>query len=98
MSSGAWRVEYLFGTVGSVGQLSDEELERLRRSIAMLSPRQPCGISRELAIDIIEDLQRCRRGWQRLAEGLGDVLSVAQRALGRPSTGSQHRPTVRTQG
>jgi hypothetical protein len=76
----------VFGSLVPVGQLSDEELERIRRSIAMLTPREPCGLSRELAMEVIEELQRCRRSWRRLAGALGDVLSLAQRTLGKPSS------------
>ena len=37
-------------------------LERLRRSIAMLPPGRPDGLDRDLAIRIIEELQRLQRG------------------------------------
>jgi len=43
-----------------------EDLERLRRSLAMLSPGQPAGFSREEAMRLLAGLQRARRGFERL--------------------------------
>ena len=35
----------------------DHEIERMRRSLAMLRPGQPSGLSREDAIDLLRELQ-----------------------------------------
>jgi hypothetical protein len=47
---------------------SDEDLERIRRSAAMLAPRHPGGLRREEAVELLEELQGHRRGWRRRAE------------------------------
>jgi len=43
---------------GSVPDLSPEEAEVLRRSIAMLPPEAPSGVSRERALAILGQLVR----------------------------------------
>ena len=62
------------GSLVSV-RMSPEHVERLRRSIAMLSPRdRATALSREDAIAIIEELQEMQR-WVR------QLISEAQRLL-----------------
>jgi hypothetical protein len=41
-----------------VADLSPEQAENLRRSIAMLSPQAPSGLSRERALAILGQLER----------------------------------------
>ena len=55
-----------------------EDLERLRRSLAMLSPGQPAGLSREEAMALLADLQRARRGFERLESGLRRLLEEGE--------------------
>jgi hypothetical protein len=40
------------------GSFGAEDLERLRRSIALLAPQQPSGLDREGAMALLEELQR----------------------------------------
>ncbi len=51
-----------------------EELERLRRSIALLTPGQPSGLSREEAVALVSDLRWARRELERLMTGLRQLL------------------------
>jgi len=48
-------------SVGLVADLSPEEAEVLRRSIAMLPPQVPSGLSRERALAILGQLVRALR-------------------------------------
>lgn len=50
------------------------ELEDLRRSIVMLNPHAPNALSRERAIDLIEELQGAVTRLRRLREGIGKLL------------------------
>ena len=56
------------------------DLERLRRSIAMLRPEQPAGLKREDATRLIAELQRLQQAhqensdWIRSLRGLIDDL------------------------
>jgi hypothetical protein len=61
-------------------ELDTDELERLRRSIAMLRPDQPAGLTRERAIRLLEELQRLRRS----DRGYADLLSRLRTLLGEP--------------
>jgi hypothetical protein len=45
--------------------LSPEEAEILRRSIAMLPPKSPSGLSRERALAILDQLVRALRELRR---------------------------------
>jgi hypothetical protein len=57
-------------------------LERLRRSVAMLAPGRPDGLDRERAIQIISELQRlqCRdRRYRELVAQLRALLDQADR-------------------
>jgi len=56
----------VFDTLGVRGRpLSPEEAEILRRSIAMLPPQSPSGLSRERALAILGQLVRALRELQR---------------------------------
>jgi len=46
----------VFGTVWSLADLLPKEAEILRRSIAMLPPEAPSGLSRERALAILGQL------------------------------------------
>ena len=54
--------------VGSVADLSPEEAEILRRSIAMFPPQAPSGLSRERAMAILAQLVRALRELRRQVE------------------------------
>jgi hypothetical protein len=54
-------------------------IERLRRSIALLSPGQPAGLSREDAIALLADLREARRELERLTAGLRQLLNSTWR-------------------
>lgn len=61
-------------------RLSNEDLEIRRRSYTMLSPGQP-AMSREEAIELLEELQRCRYRGRQLLETLRQVAAIIDRAL-----------------
>jgi hypothetical protein len=42
-------------------ELSSEDLERLRRSIAMLGPGQSAGLSREQAMQLLRQVERLQK-------------------------------------
>lgn len=54
------------------------ELEHLRRSLAMLTPGQPAGLTREEAMGLLEELQRARRDLDRFEDGLRRLLAGEQ--------------------
>jgi hypothetical protein len=56
--------------------IDPHELERLRRSIAMLRPDQPAGMKREEATRILEELQRLQRSDRRHSELVARLRAV----------------------
>jgi hypothetical protein len=48
--------------------LRPEAIEQLRRSLVMLTPRQPSGLNREAALALLEELQRLQGADRRLEE------------------------------
>jgi hypothetical protein len=54
-----------------------EDPERLRRSIALLSPGQPAGLSREDAMALLAELRAARHELERLIAGLRELLDSA---------------------
>lgn len=61
--------------------LSPEDLERIRRSIVLLAPRQPAGLDREAAVTMLAELQRLQgkdRRVQRLLEQVAALLDAAR--------------------
>lgn len=61
--------------------LTPEELERIRRSIVLLAPRQPAGLYREAAMTVLAELQRLQgkdRRVQRLLEQVAGLLDSAR--------------------
>ena len=73
--------ECLFDTVPAVVWLTNEAIERWRRSLAMLSPGQSAGISREEAIELLEELQRCRSRGRQLLYALREIGTIVDRTL-----------------
>jgi hypothetical protein len=53
------------------------ELENLRRSLAMLPPNTPAGMSREEAMSLITELQGAEGRLKRLKDDLQRVISQA---------------------
>ena len=66
------RIEHTFATVPGVATSSD--LERLRRSLAMLAPGQPAGLTREEAMALLADVRRTSAELDRLVAGLRSLL------------------------
>ena len=61
-------------------------LERVRRSITLLFPKQPSGLDREAAIALIEELQRMQTNDRRVLRLLDEVaalLDAARKADGQ---------------
>ncbi len=52
---------------------TDEDIERLRRSMVMLTPGHPGGLSREAALQVLEELQRLKSRDKRAAALLDDL-------------------------
>jgi hypothetical protein len=62
--------------------MTPARLEQWRRSIAMLTPRQPAGLDREAAMALMEELQRLQGADRRLAElvqAIRALLAAAER-------------------
>ena len=72
-----------FGLSGTPDSFSAEDLERVRRSIALLAPKQPSGLDREAAMALLEELQRLQskdRRVVRLLDELAGLLDAAREA------------------
>ena len=65
-------IEHTFATVAGVA--TTPELERLRRSLAMLAPGQPAGLTREEAMDLLAKVRRASAELDRLVTGLRALL------------------------
>ena len=50
------------------------DLERLRRSLAMLAPGQPAGLTREEAMGLLAEVRRASAELDRLTTGLRALL------------------------
>ena len=50
------------------------DLERLRRSLAMLAPGQPAGLTREEAMALLAEVRRASAELHRLVRGLRALL------------------------
>jgi len=55
---------------------SPEEWEILRRSMAMLAPGQPCQLSREVGIDLVEELAQHHSRERRVRHLLAELEVV----------------------
>jgi hypothetical protein len=70
-----------------------EDLERLRRSVAMLTPGQPAGLTREDAMALLAEVRSARVELERLILGLRTLLDEARTTsgpgsrVGEPGTG-----------
>ena len=60
--------------------VKSEDLERIRRSIVLLAPRQPAGLDREAAIAVLDELQRLQSKDRRVQELLNQVSALLQAA------------------
>lgn len=65
----------------AVRRFTNEHIEQWRRSLVLLKPGQPSGLSREEAVEILEELQRCRSRGRHLLDALREVAAVVDRAL-----------------
>ncbi len=61
---------------GAPQSFRPEDLERIRRSIALLQPKQPSGLDREAAMGLLEELQRLQRKDRRVLELLDEVAAL----------------------
>jgi hypothetical protein len=68
------------------------ELESLRRSLAMLAPQAPAGLSREDAIRLIGEVQDAQRRLKKLVDGIQRLLNEEERAR------NDHPPARSNQG
>ena len=75
--------------------MTNEELERRRRSYAMLTPGQP-AMSREEAIELVEELQRCRYRGRQLLDALRDgaVMSIVPSGRSSPAPFAKRAPLL----
>ena len=71
------KLERVFATLDSVdiGDMEAHNLERLRRSIVMLSRGQP-GLDRDSAVTLIEELQRLQVSARRYRELVGQLRAL----------------------
>ena len=58
----------------SPGVATTSDLERLRRSLAMLAPGQPAGLTREEAMGLLTEAHRASARLDRLVTGLRALL------------------------
>ena len=56
--------------------LSPIEIDRLRRSVAMLAPDHPSGLNREAALRVLTELERLQRRDRRVTELLAQVQAL----------------------
>jgi hypothetical protein len=70
-----WIIEHMFATVSGVPPR--EDLERQRRSIALLAPGQPAGLTREAAMELLTELRTAQDELERLTAGLRRLLEGA---------------------
>ena len=67
----------MFATVPTMAySLSPEDLERIRRSIVLLAPRQPAGLDREAAVALLGELQRLQGKDRRVQHLLDQVAAL----------------------
>lgn len=76
-----------FGFGGRFHSFAPEDVEQVRRSIALLQPKAPSGLDRDAAIALIEELQRLQtkdRRVIRLLAAFAALLDAARDAGARP--------------
>ena len=71
------RYEHAFDRVPAVERLQPHDVERLRRSVAMLQPGAP-ALKRETALEVLAELVRVQ-------DGLGRMIAECQRLLSGPA-------------
>jgi len=64
------------------------DLERLRRSIALLAPRHPGGLDREAAMAVVEELQRMQDRDRRVGELLDQSIALLRADRDAGTTGA----------
>ena len=67
----------------------------------MLAPGQPAGMSKEDAVELLEELQRCRSRGRQLLEALRDIATIVDRVLRvlcAPSRGGPSTPSGGQEG
>ena len=69
-----------FGFSGTPASFVPEDLERIRRSITLLTPRQPSGLDREAAIALLEELQRLQSKDRRVTQLLDELAALIDAA------------------
>ena len=69
-----------FGFSGIPHSFNSEDLERIRRSIALLAPKQPSGLDREAAMALLEELQRLQTNDRRVVRLLDEVAALVEAA------------------
>ena len=62
------------------GALSEADIERMRRSVAMLSPRHPAALDREAALGLLTELQRLQRKDRRVRHLVRQVSGLLEEA------------------
>ena len=76
-----------------MGDRSSEKGEIVRRSVTMLAPGQPCQLSREIAVELMEELLELRereRRVRRLVEQLAEAVGTGgQSSTERPGVGDR---------
>jgi hypothetical protein len=71
----------MFDTLPPVDVSFDRyDLERLRRSIVLLAPKQPSGLDREAAMALLEELQRLQTKDRRVTGLLDQVTTLLEAA------------------
>jgi hypothetical protein len=68
---------------------TDEDLERLRRSVVMLAPGHPSGLDREAAMTLLGELQRLKQRNVRAVALTTELLELLDEAPLRPKTSYQ---------
>jgi hypothetical protein len=56
--------------------MTPEDVERLRRSIAMLRPGSATAVDRERALELLEELQRLDHLSRRYEEAIGQLRTI----------------------
>jgi hypothetical protein len=69
-----------FDFSGTPGSFKSEDLERIRRSIVLLAPKQPSGLDREAAMALLEELQRLQGKDRRVTHLLEQVTTLLEAA------------------
>ena len=62
--------------------LNEGDVERMRRSVAMLAPRHPAALDREAALRLFAELQRLQRKDRRIRQLLEQVRVLLESAAG----------------